>query len=131
MPVPEKSKEKYMYAFNQFMDWRAKKKLHSFSEGVFLAYFKELSEFKKPSTLWAMYSMVRCLMLDKHNIDVRLYSSVLAFLKQFGKGYKPKTSKYLTADQINKFLDEAPDYKYLGTKVTTIFTFFCTRNFIL
>lgn len=102
------------------MEWRSKKKLQSFSESVFLAYLKEQAETKKPSTMWATYSMLRSIMLNKHNIDLRSYPTLSPFLKETAKGYKPTTSKHLTADQINKFLDEAPDQKYLGMKVTEI-----------
>ena len=41
------------------MDWRTNRKVKSFSENVFQAYFGELSEKYKPPSLWAHYSMFR------------------------------------------------------------------------
>jgi hypothetical protein len=41
--LPSMSKERYEHAYNQFMDWRLKNKVNSFSEKVLVAYFGDLS----------------------------------------------------------------------------------------
>lgn len=57
--LPAKSRERYEAVYRKFMDWRAKNKVQSFSENVLMAYFDELSNEMKPSSLWAIYSMLR------------------------------------------------------------------------
>lgn len=49
--LPEKSKEKYTAAYENFLAWQKKQGTTSFSEPVLVAYFEELSQRLKPSTL--------------------------------------------------------------------------------
>lgn len=46
--LPAKSKERYLAAYDQFIQWKREKKTSSFSENVFLAYFGELANKYKP-----------------------------------------------------------------------------------
>lgn len=57
--LPEKSRKKYEIVFKTFMDWRNIKSTNSFSENVLLAYFGELAEKYKSSSLCSRYSMLR------------------------------------------------------------------------
>lgn len=41
--VPRKSNERYVGAYNKFLDWRKSQQTESFEEEVFLAYFEEKS----------------------------------------------------------------------------------------
>lgn len=115
--LPQKSREKYECAYQKFMEWRKNKKIPSFSENVILAYFEEQSKSYKASTLWSQYSMLRSTLSIKNNVDISKYVKLRAFLKRQNDNYKPKKSKTLTSEEIQKFLKEAPDYKYLLTKV--------------
>ncbi|XP_050315414.1 uncharacterized protein LOC126749762 [Anthonomus grandis grandis] len=115
--LPVKSRNKYNYAYNRFMDYRTNKNVISFSENSFL----ELGSKMKSSTLWANYSMLKATLTIRHDVDISKYSKIRAFLKRQAHAYKPKKSKILTKEEINKFIKEAPDKEYLMIKVAVIF----------
>lgn len=115
--LPEKSRVVYEKNYQQFESWCVENEVHILSENVLLAYFKLQSEIKKPSTLWALYSMLRsCLNIYK-NLDISKYSKLQAFLKRCGQGYQPKKSKILDMEQIDHFIENADDKLYLAIKV--------------
>lgn len=115
--LPQKSKEKYEFAYKRFMDYRQSKNADSYSENVVLAYFLDLSKKLKSSTLWANYSMVRSTLSVKHNVDISKYQKLRAFLKRQSDGYRAKKSKVLSEEHIQKFILEAPDDTFLTIKV--------------
>lgn len=115
--LPEKSKERYEFVYNTFMDWRRLKNIDSFSEDVLLAYFKELSEKYAFSSLLMTCSMLRTTLYLNHKINIRDYSKLRLFLKSRSKGVQAKKTKTFTPVEINRFINEAPDYIYLVTKV--------------
>ncbi|XP_023311407.1 uncharacterized protein LOC111692006 [Anoplophora glabripennis] len=53
-------------------------------------------------------------------MNIESYAKVRALLKRQSEGYQPKKSKAFTGDEIYKFITEAPDTKYLATKVALI-----------
>lgn len=129
--LPQKSKQQYDIAYSRFMQWCKSKKVEGkFSETVFLAFFEEKSKVWKSSTMWSNYSMIKASLLIKNNVDISKYHKLLAFLKRQNVGYRPKKSKILTREQIDKFLNEAPDTDYLMMKVAIIFGVFgaCRRE---
>lgn len=111
--LPQKSRQKYEICYKRFMEWRQKHKVNSFSENVAVAYFEELSKTLKSPTLWSHYSMLRSTI----NVDLSKYLKLRAFLKRRSDGYTAKKSKTLTSQEINVFIKEAPDNKFLLTKV--------------
>lgn len=115
--LPNKSKERYELCYKQFMDWRQKNDVDSFSETVILDYFSKLAEIFKSSTLWKTYSMLRTTISIKHNINIANYLKLRSFLKGKSDGYQAKKSKVLSAQEINTFINEAPDEIHLSTKV--------------
>ncbi|XP_044729656.1 uncharacterized protein LOC123293006 [Chrysoperla carnea] len=122
--IIEKTREvnpKYEAAYIKFMQWRLQKNIKDFSESIFLTYFNELATNRKPTSLWATYSMLRSMIEIKHKLNIHGYSSLLAFLKEKSIGYKSKMAQVLSARQINQFLEEAPDEKFLAVKVALIF----------
>lgn len=102
--LPAISRRRYQVSYNQFMIWRESKHASSFSEHVFLTYFKELSEKRKPTSLWVQYSMLRTTLGIYHGVDIAQYLELRAMLKR---------------KEVNRFLHEAPDYKYLFAKVNS------------
>lgn len=118
--LPAKSKEKYMKVYENFMIWKNEKKVNIFSETVFLAYFNEIAKTKKPSTLWAIYSMLKCTVHVKNGINLKNYGHLTTFLKRQSTGFKSKKSKIFTGENIKQFLIKAPDDIYLATKVNII-----------
>lgn len=116
--LPEKSRKNYEIVYNKFNEWRLKNKTSSFSEDTVLVYFKEISAKFKSSTLWTHYSMLKSTLKLKHNVNIEPYGRVRALLKRKAEGYRAKKSEVFTGEQINIFIKEAPDVKYLATKVT-------------
>ncbi|XP_063544508.1 uncharacterized protein LOC134752749 isoform X2 [Cydia strobilella] len=117
---PVKSKDRYIYAYENFITWRKDKNTDSLNEDVMLSYFEEMSAKYKPSTLWAMYSMLKCGLKRNHDICMENYRRVVALLRNLNKGYVCKKLKALSIENVEKFIDEAPDDKYLATKVALI-----------
>lgn len=118
--LPKKSKGKYKVVYQAFIDWRRRKNVKSFSEAVLLAYFSELSEKYKSSSLWSYYSMLRSTLEINNNVKIENYSKLRAFLKRKAEGFRAKKAKTFTSEEINKFITEAPDDIYLVTKVTKL-----------
>lgn len=46
-----------------------------------------------------------------HAVCIANYMKLKDLLKRKSDGYKPKKSKTLTSQEINNFLETAPDYK--------------------
>lgn len=116
--LPERSRQNYEIAYNAFMKWRLNKNVSSFSEDTLLVYFKEISLKFKSSTLWTKYSMIRSILNIRHNVKIEKYGRLRAFLKRRSEGFLPKKSEVFTGEEINKFIEEAPDTQYLATKVS-------------
>lgn len=115
--LPVKSQSKYTSVYSNFNVWRKEKNLNSFSENVMLTYFTELSKRMKPSSLWAQYSMLKATINSNDSINIGEYKTLSSFLKKQASGFRSKQSKILSAGEIWKFVNEAPDEKYLATKV--------------
>ena len=116
--LPQKSLVIYEKAYDQFLKWRSTSNVTSFSENVILAYLSELSKKVKSSTLWSHYSMLKSTLRLKQNVDIGNYPKVRAYLKRQNEGYTPKKSRVLEKEQILQFIKEAPDQKFLFTKVS-------------
>lgn len=129
--LPKKSRNQYDIAYNRFLQWcKVKKVVNNYTENVMLAYFEEKAKIWASSTLWANYSMIKlCLNVNK-NQDISKYHKLIAFLKRMSEGYQPKKSKILTKEQIDTFIDTAPDDSYLMIKVVLIMGVFgaCRRE---
>lgn len=116
--LPEVSKERYLNTYNDFMKWRSNKKIKSFAESVLLTYFNGLSNTMQPSTLWSKYSMLKSTLCVKHNVDLKKFHNLTSFLKRQSQGFKSKKSKVFTSNEVETFLNEAPDEIYLAVKVS-------------
>lgn len=129
--LPPNSKERYIKAYDEFIKWRSEKKVKSLSESVFISYFNELSKKLQPSTLWCLYSMLKTTMMTKHDLNLKDFSKLTAFLKRQSDGFKSKKSKVFTAEEVQKFLNDAPDEIYLVIKVRTYLLFLINYQNIL
>lgn len=117
-----RSKDRYWKAYNAFVNWQKSQPTSSFAEcDDLMAYFNEKSQLCKPSTLWAMYSMLRSTLLSKHQIDISKQSKLIEFLKQKNDGFIGKKTKVFKPEEIQKFILEAPDDRYLIMKVGVYF----------
>lgn len=125
LPLPEKSKQKYIKSYELFLNWRMERNITSTDEKVLLRYFKELSEEKswKPPTLWSHWSMLRPMLTSQESIDIKTYTKLKSFMKKRSAGYRPKKTQYFTSENVRRFCNEAPDDPHLVTKVALIFGF--------
>lgn len=115
--IPKKSSRQYEIAYNEFKGWCSLKKIEKVSEAVLLAYFEHKAKKIKPSTLWSVYSMLKSTLNVKENVDVRKFTKLIPYLKNKSVGYHPKKSKILTKEEIERFLKEAPNNRFLLEKV--------------
>lgn len=120
--LPTKSRDKYEKSYKKFENWCTINKAQHFTENVLLAYFSELvtKSKMKSSTLWSEYSMLKAVINLRKAVDVSKFLKLRAYLKKQGEGYSPKKSRVLTKNQVDLFLRDAPDNKYLATKVISI-----------
>lgn len=119
--LPKNSKRKYKTAYIQFMDWKQRKGYNNFSESVLMTYIEYLSKTYAPPSIWALYSMLKSTLNNYHNVDISRYSQLKAFLRHKSKGYTPRKIKTFSLDHIHRFIQEAPDQKFLFTKTVLIF----------
>ena len=98
--MPKKSKDRYMAAYKAFIKWQEKEGTNSFSEEVMLAYFSELTQRYKPSSLWSIYSMVATVVRIRHNVDPMKYPQLKSLARKNSKGYVPKKSKVLSTKNV-------------------------------
>lgn len=116
--VPTKSRKRYNKAYDEYKKWRFSKNISNpTDENTFLAYFQMLSETKAPSTLWSIYSMLKTMLQLKEKCNIENYLELTRFIKRKNDGYKPKQSKTLTSENIQEFINNAPDDAYLAQKV--------------
>lgn len=117
--LPDKSKHRYEREYNTYKSWCISKNAKKYSENVLLAYFGELSKVKKPSTLWATYSMLKTTLNIYEKLDISNYAKLTAFLKKQNVGYSPKKSNIFTKQEIDMFIDQATT-DFLPQKVALI-----------
>lgn len=116
--LPKKSVNIYEKKYDIFIQWCKKNKIAKYSENVLLAYFSEELNGLKSSTLWSVFSMLKSTLKVKNSVDISNYHKLIGFLKQKNKDYKPKKSLIFEKAHFVKFISEAPDSKFLITKVS-------------
>lgn len=133
--LPKKSSDKYKSTYTKFLEWKKSKNIgSSFDESVLLVYFDTLSTTMKPSSLWSIYSMLKSTINLNDGINISHYAKLQTFLKRQSTGFMSKKSQVLTAEDTEKFIREAPDDRYLATKVSikkSIISFYKNLNHFL
>ncbi|KAL3283125.1 hypothetical protein HHI36_006281 [Cryptolaemus montrouzieri] len=64
--------------------------------------------------------MLRSTLTLYHKDHLDSYRKLQLFLKRNSEGHQPKKAKTFTPEELNKFIKEAPDKKFLLTKVDLI-----------
>ncbi|KAJ8983236.1 hypothetical protein NQ317_005325 [Molorchus minor] len=80
--IPKKSKRQYEKCYSEFKDWCDKQNVKTISENILLAYLIQQSKVVKSSTLWSIYSMLKCLLNIREGIDVRKFLKLVPFLER-------------------------------------------------
>lgn len=120
--MPDKSKRLSVAAYNHFKTWRSSKKTSLFVEEVFLAYFKEIAQKLAPPTLWNRYSMLHSTCKNFDNVNISNYYKLIAYIKKKNAKYIKKKSRIFTADDVTKFINNAPDEAFLCKKYSFVYT---------
>lgn len=115
--LPVMSQIKYNRVYQQFQTWNKSNGWCPISEDLMLKYFKYLSVKSKPSSMFAIYSMLKSTFRANDDIEIGTYARLLEYLKEKNAGYKPVRSKLFTEDEIERFINEAPDDRWLDVKV--------------
>ncbi|KAJ8910999.1 hypothetical protein NQ315_011264 [Exocentrus adspersus] len=121
--IPEKSKLLYEKEYINFCEWRNKKQVRGVNDKIIMAYTEKSKRVKsssESSSLWSYYSQLKKMLSVKENVDISRFHQVTAFLKHKSTGYKPKKSRVFTREDLEKFLDTAPDINYLLLKIVLI-----------
>ena len=116
--LPKKSTKRYEQQYKEFCKWKMKYNTTLISENVLLAYFKELSTKRAPNTLWSTWSMLRTMLITRENINIKSFTQLKSFLTTTSRGYEPNKAKVFTDNQLDEFLEKAPNATYLVHKAS-------------
>ncbi|XP_066583293.1 tyrosine recombinase XerC-like [Prorops nasuta] len=119
--LPEKSSERYNIAYKEFLKWQKSENIKTISEEVLIVYFNGLAKKFKSSTLWSTFSMLKSTLQVNNDINISSYHKLITYLKRQSKDYKCKKAMVLSPQDVEKFLQTAPDIDYLGAKIILIF----------
>lgn len=129
--LPKKSVDRYNLVYDTYKKWQREHKtsLSNSEENNLIVYFKDLSKKLKPSTLWSIWSILKKTLNSRENINLNHFLNLKALVKNNSKGYKPKKSLVLKWDEILKFINDAPDYVHLASKVSIYINFYLLLSF--
>ena len=80
--LPTKSKKKCEGEYLTYKLWKEQNLVKQTSENVLFAYFSELSQTKKHSTLWAIFSMLKSTIDVIEKVKIGIFTKVISFLKK-------------------------------------------------
>lgn len=115
--LPSKSKMLYLNRYKRFTEWRETEKIKTTNEATLLDYFEMLASKNQPSTLMAVYAMLKLTLKEKEKIDISNFNQLNSYLKEKSEKHEPKKAEHLTAKNVSDFIKNAPDKKYLAAKV--------------
>lgn len=124
--LPKKSANRYNLVYDTYKKWQLEHKssLSNSDENNLIVYFKDLSGKLKPSTLWSIWSMLKKTLNNQDNIDISKFQKLKALVKNNSKGHKPKKSMVFKWDEIMTFINDAPNYIHLASKVSIYIHFY-------
>ncbi|KAG5874160.1 hypothetical protein JTB14_032158 [Gonioctena quinquepunctata] len=88
-------------------------------EGAIEGEKEKMSEQYKASTMWAIYSKL-CLLRINKGVDIKSFAKVHAFMKAISKNDVAKKAYVFNEDALRKFFIDAPDITYLFLMVVAI-----------
>lgn len=116
--LPVVSQSKYNRVYQLFQKWNKSQGWCTVTENLLIKYFEELATKCKPTSLFAIYSMLKATLRINDDINIGTYNKLLDFLKDKNAGYQPVRAKVFTEEEIEKFINEAPDDRWLDVKVS-------------
>lgn len=124
--LPEKSKDDYIDAFKQFMEWHAMKKVPQgyVTANVVMAYFMDLAEVYAPSTVASRLSMLKATIpLRIKNVESLDWEPLEKWVYTKRDKWNAKKSAVFTREQVEMFL-RLPDDEILAKKMIFAFGVF-------
>jgi integrase len=116
--LPDSSKDLYLKEYNRFKNWCKEKKCPNYlSSSIIESYFKELSEQYVPSTLWSKFSMLKKTLLIFDKFELTNWNKISQWLKNQDKYHKRKKATTFSRQEIDLFLEQAPDDSYFIHKL--------------
>ncbi|KAG4070340.1 hypothetical protein HA402_006482 [Bradysia odoriphaga] len=119
--------------YDEFMSWRKSWKINSFTEDVFMQFFREAAESLTPKALSTLFSTLKTEMRSKHKVHFGQFFVLFAFLRQKGVVLTSHRtnglSKGFSDEEINKFLTEASDTEYLAMKAAAVIGIYADCRF--
>lgn len=117
--LPEKSRQLYEAQWDAYVKWcqanRILRENYSTDESIF-NYTSSLLEKLAPTTVRSRLAMLKATIFAHDDVKpVTIKAEKLLDLKD--KKYQKKKSEVFTRDEINKFLEQAPDEEFLLAKV--------------
>lgn len=128
--LPQKSVDRYILVFDTYIKWKTEHKnsLSNSEESKLIVYFKDLIKRLKPTTVWSIWSMLKTTFNSRENIDISKFQNLKSIVRKNSKGYKPKKSLIFSWQDITRFINEAPNFVYLASKVSIqIYLFLSNR----
>ena len=118
--LPNKTKALYLKNYEVFKKWKIESKVSVINEDVMLAYLSDCAKTKNPSTLWPLCFMLWSTILLYENVDISKFAKLHGYLKNATASYEPKQAKILTEEQVESYIENAPDETHLCNKVILI-----------
>ncbi|XP_037041581.1 uncharacterized protein LOC119078227 [Bradysia coprophila] len=119
--------------YDEFMSWRKSRNKNSFTEDVFMEFFREAAESLTPEALSTLFSTLKIEMRSKHKVNIGKFLLLYVFLRQKGvvitNCKTSGSSKGFSDEEINQFLTEAPDTKYLAMKAVAVIGIYADCQF--
>ena len=122
--IPHSSKTIYEKWFSKYEDFLSSHNLSpsNTTSNIFISFFKTLSTSYAASTLWTIFSCLKCILSIRYNVDVddTKFHETKSFLKQLSSTHLAKKSKVFTREEVETFLINAPTDIYLLHKLVLL-----------
>lgn len=122
--LPEKSAFIYCAYFNDFIVWFNEHRLQNIEdEEVYIVYLDHLRSTQAPSTLYKIWSCLKCCLLAFHRIKANEFKLVKSWLKNNSTNYTADQSPIFTKEEIWRFL-QIQDPLLLKYQVAAAFMYY-------
>lgn len=125
---PVESKKRYEDHWKKFVEYSGMdSNMREPLEEDFLQYFDHLKRVKEyaASTMWSVYSMLNKTYQLKYGKKMQSFPRLQFLLKSFEKGYIRKTANVFTKNEIENFLNDAPNTgEYIHMKAAVVLCYF-------
>lgn len=123
--IPVELRDSYLKEYHKFGQWKKEKGFETITEDMLLAYLTELSQVYAPTSLQTICSKLKTCLFKYDDVSTEMFSSLQRLVKVAKSGYTTRKAAVFTPEEIQLFVVNAPDDKYLVQKVMLILGVFC------